>query len=394
LREIAPGAPPAEGVIPLAVPDVGEIERRYVAESLESGWVAYGPFVDRFEAEVAGLVEAEHAIAVANGTAALHLALLVAGVRPEDEVLVPTLTFVSPANAIRYAGAFPVFVDAEPEYWQLDVAKVADFLARETVRAENELRNRATGRRLAAVLPVHVLGHPVDMDPLRELAAEYGLPVVEDAAEGFGAVYRSRPLGSVGDIGCLSFNGNKIVTCGGGGMVVTDDAGQAERVRYLATQAKDDPLEYVHGAVGFNYRLSNLHAALGCAQLTRLPEFVAAKRRIAEEYAARLADVPGITTMPEADWAESTFWLYTVLVDEREYGLDSRALMRRLIESGVQARPLWQPLHRSPAHRDAQAYRCEVAESLHARALSLPCSVSLSPEQQGRVIEEIRTHAP
>jgi perosamine synthetase len=393
LREIVPGAPAAAGSIPLAVPDIGDEERALVDDSLRSGWVAYGPYVDRFEHEVAALVGAEHAVAMASGTAALHVALVLAGVQPDDEVLVSTLTFISPAFAIRYVGAWPVFLDAEPDYRQLDVAKLETFLRGETTLAGGALRNRRTGRRISAILPVSILGHPADMDAVGALAAEYGLPVIEDAAETLGAAYRGRPAGHLAALSCLSFNGNKIVTCGGGGMLVTDDVAQAERARYLIAQAKDDPLEYVHGEVGFNYRLSNPHAAIGCAQLRRLREFVEAKRRIAAEYEAGFADVPGIAVPGEAPWATSTFWLYTIEVNADAYGLDSRDLLRRLIVAGVQSRPLWQPLHESPSMRGAQAYGCETAEKLHRRGLSLPCSVSLTSEEQARVIGEIRRHA-
>ena len=212
------------------------------------------------------------------------------------------------------------------------------------------LRDLRTGRRVRALLPVDILGHPVDMDPLLELAAEYGLVVVEDATEALGATYKGRPAGNLGDLGCLSFNGNKIITAGGGGAIVTDRADWADRARYLTTQAKDDPLEYVHEEIGFNYRLTNVQAALGAAQLEQLDEFVAAKRRIADTYERAFRDVPGITCMSQAPWAESTYWLYTILVDEAVCHIGSRGLMRHLESVGIQTRPLWQPLHRSPAH--------------------------------------------
>jgi perosamine synthetase len=393
LREIVPGAPPAEGVIPLAVPFIGDDERAAVDDALRSGWIAYGPYVDEMEARIAERLGVRNAVGVTSGTAALHVALLLAGVQPGDEVIVSTLTFISPAFAIAYAGAHPVLMDAESETWQLDVAKLAAFLEEECEPSEDGLRNRASGRRIGALLPVAILGHPVDMDPITELARRHGLPVVEDAAEGLGALYRSRPVGSLGDLSCLSFNGNKIITCGGGGMIVTDDDELAARARYLISQAKDDPLEYEHGEIGFNYRLSNIHAALGAVQLSRLDEFVAAKRRIAAAYAEAFTGIRGIATPPEADWARSTFWLYTIQVDEQEFGMGSRELMRRLLDNGVQVRPLWQPLHRSAALTGAQAYRCECADVLHARGLSLPCSVALEPTELQRVAAEIRRWA-
>jgi perosamine synthetase len=251
------------------------------------------------------------------------------------------------------------------------------------------LRNRHTGRRVKAILPVHILGHPVDLDPILELARRYDLRVVEDATESLGSRYRGRAVGCLGDIGCFSFNGNKIITTGGGGMLVTGDKGLADRARYLTTQAKDDPLESVHGAVGYNYRLTNVQAAIGCAQLERLDEYVRAKRRIAETYSTAFAGVPGVTLMRQAPWAESNCWMYTVLFDSQR-AADSRAVMRSLSACGIQARPLWQPVHRSPAHADLPIASCPVADRLNAEALSLPCSVGLTSEVQQRVIAAVK----
>ena len=390
--------------IPLSVPSIGDDERELVDEALRSGWVSSaGPYVDRFEASVARAVGRRAAVATASGTAALHLSLLIAGVEPDDEVAVSTLTFIAPANAIRYVGAWPAFIDADSVTWQMDPDILRGFLDDGCERDDSgALRNRVTGRRVAAVLPVHVLGHPVDMDPIVSVARGHGIPVIEDAAEALGAEYLTahdtdhsewRAAGSLGDVAALSFNGNKIVTCGGGGAVVSDDAKWAHRARHLSTQAKADPTEYVHDEIGFNYRLTSVQAAIGSAQLDKLDAFVAAKRRIAARYAEELGEVTGIEPMPEAPWARSSFWLYTVLVDEAEFGMDARALLRRLDEQGMQARPLWQPLHRSPAHAGAFSTSSEVADRLHARALSLPCSVDLAGEQQARVIETIRAAA-
>jgi dTDP-4-amino-4,6-dideoxygalactose transaminase len=233
---------------------------------------------------------------------------------------------------------------------------------------------------------VHILGHPVDIDPLIEVANKYELTIVEDATESRGAEYRGRKTGGLGQIGCFSFNGNKIITTGGGGMLVTNDAGLAAKAKYLSTQAKDDPVEYVHKETGFNYRLSNVLAALGCAQMELLDDFIAIKRAIAAEYANAFADVPGLTMMAEASWARSIFWLNTVLIDEDEYGENSRALMKRLASRGIQARPLWEPLHRSATLPGVQSVGGEVADDLNRRALSLPSSVGITPEQVGAVI--------
>ncbi|MCB0038002.1 MAG: LegC family aminotransferase, partial [Anaerolineales bacterium] len=346
-----------------------------------------GSYVNRFEQSLASYVGAKHGIATVNGTAALHLALLVAGVQPDDEVLVSAVTFIAPVNAIHYAGAHPVFIDAEPNYYQMDVQKAADFLAKECVWREGALYNKTTGRRIAALLPVHILGHPVEMAPLVELARQYELPLVEDASESLGAKYQGQMVGHIGDIACFSFNGNKLITTGGGGMITTDNDAWAEKARYLATQVKDDPLEYVHHEIGYNYRLTNIQAAMGCAQVEQLPAYIAKKRQIAAAYTAAFADTSGITPMPEAPWAFSSFWLYTILVDEIEFGMDSRALLRYLEEKKIQTRPLWHPIYSLKPYKTCPAYHITIADKLYARALSIPCSVGLKNAEQERVIE-------
>ena len=379
----------SDDFIPLCVPEIRGNEWTYVKECLDTGWVSsVGSYVDRFERMVADRVGARFGVATVNGTSALHTALLVAGVKPDEEVLVSTLTFIAPANAIRYAAAWPVFIDAEPDYWQMDVDKVRCFLEEECRWEHGKLHNKATGRRVAALLPVHVLGHPVDMAPLVALARKYQLPVIEDATESLGATYRGTPVGHLGDIACFSFNGNKILTTGGGGVIVTDNETWATRAKYLTTQAKDDPVEYIHHEIGYNYRLTNIQAAMGCAQMEQLDGYIAAKRGIAERYAAALGEI-GLAPMREAEWAHSIFWMFTVLIDEAKFGRSWRDLLRHLHAAKIQTRPLWEPLHRSKAHRDCQAFDCVVADRLHAQALSLPCSVGLTPPQQERVIAAV-----
>ena len=394
IEKLAPGAPPSPGFIPLLVPEIRGNEWRYVKECLDTNWVSsVGAFVDRFESEVASRVGSQFAVATVNGTSALHVALLIAGVQPEDEVLVSTLTFIAPVNAIRYVGAWPVFIDAEPDHWQMDAAGVVDFLERGCRWHEGTLYNRHTGRRVAAVIPVHALGHPVDLDPILKVARKYSLKVIEDATESLGAAYKGRGVGSLGDMACFSFNGNKMITTGGGGMLVTANEEWARKARYLTTQAKDDAIEYVHREIGYNYRLTNLLAAMGCAQLEQLDTYIAAKRRIANRYDQELRDLPGISLMNEASWAFSSWWMYTLLIDEASFGMGSRQLLRSLNSKKVQTRPLWQPIHRSGAHEDRNAVAMPVAERLYEQALSFPCSVGLSEEEQSRVIEEIRTIA-
>lgn len=382
----------AAAVIPLSEPLIGGNAWTYVKECLDSGWVSSaGAFVTRFEERSAAVTGTDHAVATSSGTAALHIALLVAGVQPDDEVVVPTLTFIAPANAVRYVGAWPVFLDVDAEYWQLDPERLQDFLVKECRWTDGVLRNRLTGRRVSAVMPVDLLGHPVDLDPIVELAHRFELTVIEDATESLGARYKGAPVGRRSDLACLSFNGNKVVTAGGGGMLLTHSPERARVARYLTTQAKDDPVEYIHHAIGYNYRLTNLQAALGLSQLEQLDAHVEAKRSIARRYADGLDDVGGLRTMSVAPWAASSFWLYTILVDAAAYGTDSRGLLRALGDRGIQSRPLWQPLHLSPAHAGAQVRGGEIAESIARQALSLPSSVGLAEADQSRVIDGLRS---
>ncbi len=383
----------AAAPIPLSEPHLGGREWDYIKECLDSGWVSSaGRFVDDFETRMAGEIGAEHAVSTVNGTAALHVALLAAGVGTDDEVLCPALTFIAPANAVRYVGAWPVFFDADPATWQMDSGLVAEFLSEKCERRGGALVNKATGRRVAAILPVHILGHPVDMDSICEAAAEHGLAVIEDATESLGASYKGRKVGTLGRISCFSFNGNKLITSAGGGMIVTDDGDIARRARHLTTQAKVAGDEYIHDEVGYNYRLTNIQAALGLAQLERLDDHIAAKRRIAAAYRETLGAVTGLDFMPEADWAESVFWLSTVLVEPEKFGMNCRQLCAALSAEGIQSRPLWEPMSRSAAHPGADFIHYSagenksVADDLYARALSLPSSVGLDGAGQERVV--------
>jgi len=325
---------------------------------------------------------------VVTGTAALHAALIAAGVGADDEVIVPSLTFISTANAIRYCGAWPVFMDSEPKTWTMDVAKTAEFLARECEVRGNKLVNRGSGRQVKALLPVHLYGHPADIDPLLEQSARYpGLALIEDAAEALGGSYKTRRIGVRGMAGCLSFNGNKIITTGGGGMVVTNDDEVARRLRSLTTQARAAGGEWIHDEVGFNYRLTNLQAALGVAQLEQLDRFIESKRATARAYTEGLGRLPGVEPCREQPWAVSNFWMFSILLDPAHWG-PARAVIDKAAKAGIQCRPLFYPLHRQPPFRDqCQAYRVEVADFLHARGMSLPCSVGITPDQRARVIE-------
>lgn len=381
--------PAKASFIPLSEPLLQGNEWTYVKECLDSGWISsVGSFVTRFETEVAQYTGARFAVATVNGTAALHTALLAAEIGPGDEVLVSTLTFIASANAIRYAGAHPVFIDAEPDFWQLDPELLYEFLHQHCHWQNHQLINRSTGRRVRAIMPVHVLGHPVDLDPVMAIAKEFGLRVIEDAAESLGAEYNGRRIGSGTDIACFSFNGNKTITCGGGGMIVTDSAQIAERCRYLTTQAKDDPLEYIHHEVGHNYRLTNVQAAIGVAQLEQLDGYVESRRRIANCYRERL-NLPGLQWMQESPKARSTCWLSTALVDPSITGLTAVQLRDFLGPVGIQTRRLWQPMHQSPAHRDCQAVLNGVADRLFQTALSFPSTPNLDSVLLDRICSQV-----
>ena len=377
--------------IPLSTPLVKGHAWKYVKDCLDTAWVSSaGAYVDRFESAVAHYVDRRYAIACVNGTAALHTALMVMDLKPGEEVIMPDLTFASPAFAIKYMGAFPVFIDVEKDHWQIDPQKLKDFLAAGCRRQGEKLVDRKTRRALKGILPVHLLGHPCDMDAVIKLAKKYKLWVIEDAAESFGAQYKSEKVASHADISCLSFNGNKIITCGGGGMILTDNKKWAQQARYLTTQAKDDPLEYIHHAVGYNYRLTNVAAALGLAQMEHLNEFINKKRAIARRYQQGLGGVEGLSVFKEAPWARSTFWLNTILVDQRNFGLTSRALLKVLAKRQVQARTLWHPLSGLAVFRDCYAHGIEESTRLYQQALSLPSSVHLTDQDQDHVIDLIQ----
>lgn len=380
-----------EHLIPLCVPDISGNEWQYVKECLNTAWVSsVGSYVDRFERQMAERVGSQYAVATVNGTAALHTALLVSGVQPDDEVLVSALSFIAPANAIRYAGAWPVFIDAEERYWQMDPQCVQDFLEKQCETVDGVLRNRTTRRRVSAIIPVHILGHSVDLTPILELAGRFGLKVIEDATEGLGGSYAGKALGSIGDIGCYSFNGNKMITTGGGGMLVTKHVDWIKKARYLTTTAKDDPIEYVHSEIGYNYRLTNIQAAMGCAQLEQLSRYLQKKQQIAQLYNDQLATIAGISPMVEPEYGKSAWWLYTALIDAEIFGYDRKNLMRKLEENKIQTRPLWQPLHLSPAHAGSHFVGSGIAEKLNGSAISLPCSVGLLDKDLQRIIDTIK----
>ena len=373
----------SEPRIPLAEPYIGGNAARYLQECLETNFVSsVGPFVTMFEDAFARAVGSRHAVACASGTAALHLAMRVLDVGPGDEVLVPSLTFVASANPVRYVGAEVVLVDVEPDTYNLDPALVV---------AELDARARDGRPQPAAIEVVHLLGHPADLAQVVEAAERYGVPIVEDASEALGAtyvagVYAGRAVGTIGRVGCFSFNGNKLITTGGGGMLVTDDEALARRARHLSTQARLPGLAYDHDELGYNYRLSNLAAALGVAQLEQLDDLLAARRAIAARYDAAFGESGSILPAPRAPWADPSFWLYTARLADPSKGADRDRLLRALAARGIEARPVWTPLHLTGLYRDAPRIGGSVAERIFDTALSLPSSSSLGPDQQARVL--------
>ena len=366
----------------LSPPDVGDDERRLLLEAFDSNWIApLGPDVDAFESEVALRSGTGHAVALSSGTAALHLALLLVGVGPGDEVLVPSFTFVATANAVTYLGATPVLVDCSSDNWKLDPDLVAE-----------ELDGRArSGRLPRALVTVDLYGQSADYDALTALCDRYGVPLVEDAAEALGATYRGRPAGSFGRAGVFSFNGNKIITTSGGGMLVSDDGDLVERARFLATQARDPFPHYEHSVLGFNYRLSNLLAALGRGQLRGLDDRMARRRAIDVAYRDALADVPGIEFMPIAGYGEPNCWLTCITVDPDAFGADREQIRLALEAEDIESRPTWKPLHLQPVFEGAPTVGGAACASIFERGLCLPTGSALSADDQARVVETLRS---
>ena len=367
----------------LSPPDVGPDEQALVADAFASNWIApLGPHVDGFEREFAAKVGATHAVALSSGTAALHLALRLAGVGAGDEVFCSTLTFVASANPILYEGATPVFLDCERESWNLDPNVL-----------EDALRNR-TGRKPKALVLVHLYGQSANLDPILDLCAQHGVTVIEDAAEALGATYHGRPVGTRSFAGVFSFNGNKIITTSGGGMLVTEDASLAQHARFLATQARDPAPHYQHSQLGFNYRLSNVLAAIGRGQLLHLDEKVDRRRANFDFYKKTLGDLPGVQFMPEASWGRSNRWLTCLTIDPSVAGTDREKVRLALDRENIEARPVWKPLHAQPLFAQAPRFGGQLAEDLFEHGLCLPSGSNLGTADRARVAALVRECFP
>jgi perosamine synthetase len=375
LKEVL-GAP--EDFIPLHEPEFTSRESVLVQDCLDSTFVSsVGKYVDQFEAMLAEYTGARHALAVVNGTVALHIALKLAGVQPEDEVLVPALSFVATANAVVHCGAVPHFVDSSLDTMGIDPIALSEYLVTTAEPASHGLRNRHTGRRIAAIVPMHTYGHPVEMALLMEVANRNKLPVVEDAAESLGSTHQGRHTGTFGKLGVLSFNGNKIVTTGGGGAILTNDAELARHGKHLTTTAKrPHRWEFFHDEVAWNYRLPNLNAALGCAQMERLANFLARKRGLATRYQAAFEHLGGVCFVTEPPGCRSNYWLNTVRLDQPDVNIRDH-LLAAANDAGYQCRPTWTLLHKLPMYADCPRAPLSVAEQLEASLINLPSSACL-----------------
>jgi perosamine synthetase len=381
-----PAMPEEAAFIPLCAPNVSGNEAAYLQQCIETTYVSsVGPFVNRFEQMVAHAAGAPCAVATGSGTAALQMALLVSGVQRDDLVLMPSFTFIASANAIAHCGATPWLMDLEVSSWTIDPQQVCAALESRTKRDGDRLVHAPTGRRVAAIMPVYTLGNPPDLDALRTIAEEWKLPLVGDAAAAIGATYRSHPISHGADLTCFSFNGNKTITAGGGGMVVGDEETVLQRVRHLTTQARISR-DYEHDEVGYNHRMTNLQAAVGCAQMERLEEFLATKQRIRRMYDAAFASVRGLSPFPVPDWGTSSHWFSGCVIDDPTLPT-AKQVCAYLNERRIDARPFWMPIHLQKPYADAPCEDVSHTEALWQRIVTLPASTHLTQSDQQRVID-------
>lgn len=370
----------------LSAPNLAGNEWKYVKDCLDTGWVSsVGSYVNQFEQMVAEFTGVAHAVATSSGTTALHISLILQEVQPSDYVILPNITFVASANSIRYMGASPLLMDVHPRTWQMDLDLLEEFLEKETETRDEGSFVRQDGRRIGAIMPVHVLGNICDMERLMSLAIRYRIPVVEDATEALGSYWNGRHAGSFGVMGCLSFNGNKIITTGGGGMILTNDEGLARHAKHLTTQAKADPFEYFHDEVGYNYRLVNISAAMGVAQMEQLPGFLERKVEIDRFYKENLGGIGDIAFQGVLPGASPNYWLFTFQTERQ------RAVLGHLNSHNLQSRPFWVPMNQLPMYRhERYLQRHDHSDAVYRSAISIPCSTNITDEQLGMVVERIK----
>ena len=372
--------------IPLSVPSLNGNELQYVKECIDTEWVSSaGKYVELFEKNIAEYTGSKYAIACMNGTAAIQLSLRLAGVEAGDEVIVSTLTFIAPVNAITYNNAKPIFLDAD-KYYNLDSEKTIQFIKNETVFKNGFTYNKKTNNRITAIIPVHVWGNACWLDELIEFCNKQNIAVLEDASESLGTFYnagkyKGKHTGTIGKLGCLSFNGNKIITTGGGGMILADDESLSEKAKYLSTQAKDDPIRYVHDEIGYNFRLTNIQAALGVAQLEQLPAILKRKKEIYDFYQSKIENIKGLSLSKVPDYADNNHWLNLLQIDKKVYNEDRESLMKRLEENGIQSRPVWKLNHEQKPYKNCRSFETSNAKILVENSLCIPSSINLDKEK-------------
>lgn len=381
--------------IPLSVPNLSLDIVDNLRECIETGWVSTGGrFIADFENKVASYVGVKNAVGVQSGTGALHIALKILGVESGDEVIVPTVTFIAAVNPVKYLGANPIFMDCDDSLC-MDIHKLEEFLGSECVRTDAGLKNKQTGRIIKAIVIVHVFGNMADMEAIMDLAEKYELKVLEDSTEALGSYftegrYQGKFAGTIGHVGCYSFNANKIITTGGGGMLVSNDSSLLKQVRYLSTQAKNDELYFIHDEVGFNYRMLNIQAALGTEQIEKLEGFIAIKIQNYNIYKEAIDKIDGLSLLAFRAGTRANHWFYSVMVDEKKYDMNRDGLLRKLNNNNIQSRPLWGLIHKQKPYRNQQAYKIEKALDFEQRLLNIPCSTNLKPEDVFYVIDKLR----
>ncbi len=372
--------------IPLSVPNISGNEWQYVKDCLDTGWISsVGSYVNQFEDMVAKFVGSKYGISVVNGTASLHTCLILSDVRPGDYVIMNNITFVATANAVKYAGAEPILIDADPDLWQMDLNLLEDFLDTQCYVESNELRLKKDHRRIPVIMPVHVQGNIFDFDRFNSIISKYPIVIIEDSTESLGSTYKGKYGGSFGTFGNMSFNGNKIISTGGGGVLLTDDEILAKRAKHITTTAKTDPMQYLHDEVGYNYRLVNILAAVGVAQMEQLPSFLNRKKEIASIYKAELSGIGDIkfqSILPEVEW---NGWLFTIQTDKQAM------LLENLNKAGVQCRPFWAPMNILPMYKDCIYHQSNnECDKILKTCLSIPCSTNLTDDDVDVVVQNIK----
>jgi len=382
-------------MIPLSVPSLKGNELKYIQECVETEWVSsVGKYVELFETKIADYTGSKFAIATVNGTSALHISLILSDTKPGDEVIVPTITFIAPVNTVMYLRAEPIFMDSD-NYYNISSDKTIEFIKTRTYFENGFTYNKNTGKRIKAIIPVHIFGNAVLFDELFEICRERNITIIEDATESLGTRYISGKFagchtGTIGELGCLSFNGNKIITTGGGGMILTSNADLAAKAKYLTTQAKDDKVRYIHNEIGYNYRLTNIQAALGVAQLENIEKFITIKKNNYNTYKNAINNIPGLSLAEVPDYADSNYWMYALVIDKNIYGKDREQLMKYLGENEIQSRPLWQLNHLQKPYKECYSYKIEKSYELLDNTLNIPCSVNLLKEDIDFVIEKLK----